>query len=130
MTPETRYARTADGTHVAYQVNGDGPIDVLVLRAWHSNLDHEWEEPILAGVYRRLGSLGRVVRLDRRGSGLSDRLEPGLVPSLEHRLDDMTAVLDAIRSDQVVLVGLAQGAALTSVFAATYPERTLGLVMW
>ena len=130
MTPETRYARTTDGTHVAYQVHGAGPIDLLVLRAWYSNLDHEWLEPILAGVYRRLGSLGRVVRLDRRGTGLSDRIDHDALPTLEHRLDDMRAVLDAVGSERVVLVGLAHGSALCSVFAATYPERTLGLVLW
>ena len=130
MTPEIRYARAADGTHVAYQVHGEGPIDILVLRAWHSNLEHDWEEPILTGVHRRLGSIGRVVRLDRRGTGLSDRLGPDELPTLEHRVDDMRAVLDAIRSERVVLIGLAQGAALCTVFAATYPERTAGLVIW
>jgi class 3 adenylate cyclase len=130
MTPETRYARTIDGTHVAYQVHGDGPIDLLVLRAWYSNLDHEWQEPILAGIYRRLGSLGRVVRLDRRGTGLSDRVDHDSLPTLEHRLDDMRAVLDAVGSERIALIGLAHGAALCSVFAATYPERTAGLVLW
>ncbi len=130
MTPETRYARTTDGTHVAYQVHGDGPLDLLVLRAWYSNLDHEWEEPTLGGIYRRLGSLGRVVRLDRRGTGLSDRIDHDAPPTLEHRLDDMRAVLDAVGSERVALVGLAHGAALCSVFAATYPERTAGLVLW
>ena len=130
MTPETRYARTVDGTHVAYQVHGNGPLDLLVLRAWYSNLDHEWAEPILAGVYRRLGSLGRVVRLDRRGTGLSDRIDHDVPPTLEDRLDDMRAVLDAVGSERVVLLGLAHGAALCSVFAATYPERTGGLALW
>src|SRR5688572_22065161 len=130
MTPETRYARTTDGTHVAYQVHGDGPIDILVLRAWYSNLDHEWREPILSGIQRRLGSLGRVVRLDRRGTGLSDRVDHDSLPTLEHRLDDMRAVLDAVGSERVALIGLAHGAALCSVFAATYPERTAGLVLW
>ncbi len=130
MTPETRYARTTDGTHVAYQVHGDGPVDLLVLRAWHSNLDHEWTEPVLAGVYRRLGAVGRVIRLDRRGSGLSDRLEPDVLPTVEARIDDMRAVLDAAGSERAALIGLAHGAALCAVFAATYPERTAGLVVY
>jgi class 3 adenylate cyclase len=130
MTPETRYARTTDGTHVAYQVNGDGPIDIVVLRAWHSNLDHEWADPVLAGIHRRLGAVGRVIRLDRRGSGLSDRLDPSAPPTLEARIDDMRAVLDAASSERAVLVGLAHGAALCAVFAATYPERTAGLVIY
>src|SRR5918992_673152 len=61
--PETRYARTTDGTHVAYQINGDGPIDIVVLRAWHSNLDQDWEDPVLTGVHRRLGADGRPGRV-------------------------------------------------------------------
>lgn len=130
MTPETRYARAMDGTHVAYQVHGDGPIDILVLRAWHSNLDHEWEEPVLAGVYRRLGAVGRVIRLDRRGSGLSDRFDPTMLPTVEDRIDDIRAVLDAAGADRVVPIGLAHGSALSTVFAATYPERTCGLVLY
>src|SRR5918992_449050 len=93
--PETRYARTADGTHVAYQINGDGPIDIVVLRAWHSNLDHDWEDPVLTGVHRRLGAVGRVIRLDRRGTGLSDRFDPAVLPTIEARGDDMRAVLAA-----------------------------------
>lgn len=130
MTPETRYARTTDGTHVAYQVHGDGPMAIVVLRAWHSNLDHEWNDPVLAGVYRRLGAVGRVIRLDRRGSGLSDRLDPGALPTVEARVDDMLAVLDATGSERVALIGLAHGAALCAVFAAMYPERTAGLVIY
>ena len=130
MPPETRYARTLDGTHVAYQVSGDGPVDILMLRAWHSNLDHDWEDPVLAGVQRRLGAVGRVIRLDRRGTGLSDRLDPNELPTVEARVDDMRAVLDAAGSERAVLIGLAHGAALCAVFAATYPERTAGLVMY
>jgi class 3 adenylate cyclase len=130
MTPETRYARTADGTHVAYQVHGDGPTDMLVLRAWNTNLEHEWKEPVLAGVLRRLGSVGRVIRLDRRGTGLSDRFDPTTPPTLEHRIDDIRATLDAVGSERVVMIGLAHGGALCSYFAATYPERTVGLVLW
>jgi class 3 adenylate cyclase/alpha-beta hydrolase superfamily lysophospholipase len=130
MTPETRFARTADGTHVAYQVHGDGPVDLLVLRAWHSNLEHEWLEPVLAGLLRRLGSVGRVIRLDRRGTGLSDRFDLATRPTLEHRIDDVRATLDAVDSERVVLIGLAHAGALCAFFAATYPERTAGLVLW
>jgi pimeloyl-ACP methyl ester carboxylesterase len=129
-TPETRYARTADGTHVAYQVHGEGPVDILVLRAWHSNLDHEWKDPVLAGVYRRLGSVGRVIRLDRRGTGLSDRYDPASPPTLEDRIDDIRAALDAAGAERIVAVGLAHGGALCTYFAAAYPERTMGLVLW
>jgi class 3 adenylate cyclase len=130
MVPETRYARTTDRTHVAYKVSGDGPIDILVMRAWSSNTENEWREPVLAGILRRLGAIGRVVHLDRRGTGLSDRIEPGVTPTIEQRVDDMRAVLDAIGSERVVLLGLAHATALCSVFAATYPERTAGLIAW
>ena len=130
MTPETRYARTTDRTHVAYKVSGDGPIDILFMRAWSSNTENDWRDPVLSGVLRRLGSIGRVVHLDRRGTGLSDRIEVGSTPTLEQRVDDMRAVFDAIGSERVVLVGLAHASALCSVFAATYPERTAGLIAW
>lgn len=130
MVPETRYARTTDRTHVAYKVSGDGPIDVLVMRAWSSNTENDWRDPVLSGILRRLGSIGRVVHLDRRGTGLSDRIEAGNTPTVEQRIDDMRAVLDAIGSERVVLVGLAHASALCAVFAATYPERTAGLIAW
>jgi class 3 adenylate cyclase len=115
---------------VAYKVSGDGPIDILVMRAWSSNLENEWRDPVLAGVLRRLGGLGRVVHLDRRGTGQSDRIDPTSRPTLEQRIDDMRAVLDAIGSERVVLLGLAHASALCSVFAATYPERVAGLIAW
>ena len=130
MVPETRFARTTDRTHVAYKVSGDGPIDILVMRAWTSNLDNEWRDPVLAGILRRFGAIGRVVHLDRRGTGQSDRIDPGVAPTLEQRIDDMRAVLDAIGSERVVLLGLAHASALCSMFAATYPERTAGLIVW
>jgi pimeloyl-ACP methyl ester carboxylesterase len=95
MTPETRYARTTDGTHVAFQIVGEGPIDIVVMRSWFSNLDNEWEDPVVAGIYRRLGSLGRVIVFDRRGTGLSDRLDPQVLPTLEDRIDDLRAVMAA-----------------------------------
>ena len=130
MIPETRYARTSDRTHVAYKVSGDGPIDILVMRAWYSNVENEWREPVFSGIMRRLGSIGRVVHLDRRGTGLSDTIEEDSLPTLEQRVDDMRAVLDSIRSERVVLLGLAHASALCSVFAATYPERTAGVIAW
>ena len=130
MPPETRYARTADGTHVAYQVHGDGPGDILVQRGSFSNLDHEWEEPTLAGIYRRLGSIGRVIRIDRRGSGLSDRFDPSVLPTIEDRIDDIRAVMNAVKAERLVLLGLGHASALFAVFAATHPEHTRALVMF
>jgi class 3 adenylate cyclase len=130
VIPETRYARTTDRTHVAYKVSGDGPIDILVMRTWYSNVENEWLEPVFSGILRRLGSIGRVVHLDRRGTGLSDSIAADSLPTVEERVDDMRAVLDAIGSERVVLVGLAHASALCSVFAATYPERTAGFISW
>ncbi len=130
MAAETRYARTTDGTHVAYQVSGDGPVDLVAMRAWITNLEHEWREPVLARMYRRLESMGRLIRLDRRGSGLSDRFRPGLMPTIEDRVDDVRAVMDAAGSRRAVLVGLAAASRLCTVFAATHPERTAGLVLY
>ena len=127
---EIRYARTTDGTHVAYQAFGEGRFDLLVLRSWHSNIEHEWAEPVLAGIYRRLASLGRVLLLDRRGTGLSDPIDPQALPTLEDRIDDIRAVMDAVGAGRIVPIGLAHGGGLCAVFAATHPERTAGLVMW
>jgi class 3 adenylate cyclase len=127
---EIRYARTTDGTHVAYQAFGEGRFDLLVLRSWHSNIEHEWAEPVLAGIYRRLASLGRVLLMDRRGTGLSDPIDPQALPTLEERVDDIRAVMDAVGADRIVPIGLAHGSGLCSVFAATHPERTAGLVLW
>lgn len=130
MIPETRYARASDGTHVAFQMHGQGPVDILVERGWFTNLDHEWEEPILAGVYRRLGAIGRVIRMDRRGSGLSDRIDDALLPTIEARSDDILAVMAAAGSERAALFGIGHGAAVFTVFAATHPDRTLALVFW
>ena len=98
MTPETRYARTADGTHVAYQASGSGSIDVIFLRAWMGNIETEWDDPVVARMMRRLESLGRLIRLDRRGMGMSDRITHLSPPSIEERLDDLRAVMDAAGS--------------------------------
>ena len=130
MTPETRYARTADGTHVAFQVHGDGPVDLLFERGWFTNLEHEWQEPIMAGVLRRLGSIGRVIRMDRRGSGLSDRFDHAVLPTVDDREDDIEAVMRAAHVERAALIGIGHGAAIFSYFAAAHPERTLALVIW
>jgi class 3 adenylate cyclase/alpha-beta hydrolase superfamily lysophospholipase len=130
MTPETRYARTVDGTHVAYQVTGAGPVDILYLRAWHTDIDHEWADPVLARKLRRLGAMGRLIRLDRRGMGMSDRFDRRVLPTVEDRLDDISAVLDAVGARRVVLAGFGDGTALTALFAAMRPERTQALVLY
>ncbi len=130
MAAETRYARTTDGTHVAYQVSGDGPVDLVAMRAWITNLEHEWREPVLARMYRRLESMAWLIRLDRLGSGLSDRFRPGRMPTIEDRVDDVRAVMDAAGSRRAVLLGFAAASRLGAVFAATHPDRTAGLVLY
>ncbi len=130
MQAETRYARASDGTYVAYQVTGDGPVDIVLLRGWYSMLEHEWDEPVLARILRRLGAMGRLIRFDRRGAGLSDRIVHRPVPTIEDRLDDILAVMGAVGSQQALMIGLADGALLCTVFAATHPDRTAGLVLY
>src|SRR5262249_61648747 len=95
--PETHYAHTVDGLSVAYQTVGDGPPDVVLLRAWHTNVEHYWEERVLAHVFRRIASFGRLILVDRRGTGLSDPMGAEL-PTLEQRMDDILAVLCAVGS--------------------------------
>jgi class 3 adenylate cyclase len=111
-------------------VHGQGPVDIIVERGWFTNLDHEWEEPILAGIYRRLGAIGRVIRMDRRGSGLSDRLDRDVLPTIEARSDDILAVMGAAGSERAALLGIGHGAAVFTVFAATHPDRTVALLFW
>ncbi len=130
MTPETRYARTADGTHVAYQVSGSGPVDIVFVRAWNTNIETEFDDPIVARLLRRLESMGRLIRLDRRGMGMSDRMRTDALPTIEDRLDDIRAVLDAVNSRSAVFFTLGTAGALVAAFAATYPERTRGLVLF
>jgi class 3 adenylate cyclase len=130
MTAETRYAKARDGTYVAYQVSGEGPLEIVLLRGWNTNVEHEWDEPTIARMIRRLSAVGRLVRLDRRGMGMSDRIDRLAVPTLEDRVDDITAVLDAIGSRRAVLVGLADGGQLCAAYAAIRPDRTLGLVTY
>jgi pimeloyl-ACP methyl ester carboxylesterase len=115
------------GVSIAYQVTGEGPVDLVYVQGWVSNLDYAWESPRLAHVLRRLGAFCRLVRIDKRGTGLSDR-NVGF-PSLQERMDDVRAVLDEIGSRRTVLLGTSEGGVLGMLFAATYPERTAALVL-
>lgn len=126
LRPETRYVKSG-GVSVAYQVTGAGPFDLLYVQGWVSNLDYAWESPRLTHVLQRLGSFCRLVRIDKRGTGLSDR-NVGF-PTLQERADDVRAVLDAIGSRRTVLFGSSEGGVLCMLFAATYPERTEALVL-
>jgi pimeloyl-ACP methyl ester carboxylesterase len=128
VVPETRYAQSG-GVHVAYQVVGEGQRDlVLVAEFWHS-IEAQWEEPALSAFLGRLSSFGRLISFDHRGTGISDPVPPNELPSYEQWLDDITSVMDEVRSDQAILVGLGGGGSLAMLFAATYPERTSGLVL-
>jgi class 3 adenylate cyclase len=125
-TPTTRYAKSGD-VHIAYQVVGDGPVDLVVVPGWVSNVECFWEEPHCAGFLRALAAFSRLIIFDKRGTGLSDRVAH--LPSLETRMDDLRAVLAAVGSQRAVLCGYSEGGPLCALFAATYPSRTAGLVM-
>src|SRR5918999_208362 len=124
MQPVTQYARSGDA-HIAYQVIGEGPFDVVFVPGFISNLDHLWEEPRRARFFERLASYSRLILFDKRGTGLSDRV--GGIPGLEQRMDDVRAVMDAAGSERAALFGISEGGAMAMLFAATYPDRTRAL---
>ena len=126
--PKTRYARSGD-VNIAYQVLGEGSLDLVFVMGWVSHLDYFWTEPSFAQFLRRLASFSRVILFDKRGTGLSDRVPEDALPTLEQRMDDMRAVMDAVGSKRAVLCGVSEGGAMSALFAATYPERTSGLVL-
>jgi pimeloyl-ACP methyl ester carboxylesterase len=129
MPPETQYARSGD-IHIAYQVTGDGPIDLVYVPGWVSHLEHAWEYPPYARCLHRLGSFARLIRLDKRGTGLSDRVPVSELPMLEQRMYDVRAVMDAVGSERAVLFGVAEGSLMCTLFAATYPERSVALALY
>lgn len=114
--------------NIAYQVTGDGPFDLVLVPGFFSHLEVDWEHPEHARFLERLGSFARLVRFDKRGTGLSDR-GVGL-PDLETRMDDVRAVMDAVGSEQAALFGYSEGGPMCVLFAATYPERTRALVVY
>jgi pimeloyl-ACP methyl ester carboxylesterase/class 3 adenylate cyclase len=126
MLPQTRYARSGD-VNIAYQVIGDGPLDLVLVPGWVSNIDTFWEEPTLARLLTRLASFSRLILFDKRGTGLSDRVTD--MPSLEVRMDDVRAVMDAVGSQRAALFGYSEGGAMCVLFAATYPDRASALIM-
>jgi len=127
MPPQTRYARSGE-VGIAYQVFGEGELDLVVAFPFLSHLDLMWENPALSGFLERLGSFARVLVFDRRGVGLSDPVAGA--PTLEERMDDVRAVIDAAGSERAALLGMSEGATMCMLFAATYPERTSALVLW
>ena len=130
LRPETRYTKAADGVHIAYQVVGDGPIDILFVLGWVTHVERMWDESRIARFFERLSTFGRVMVFDKRGVGLSDRVPEDRLPSLEMRMDDARAVMDAAGSERAVVLGVSEGGPMATLFAATYPERTIGLVLF
>ncbi len=122
MRPRTRYARSGD-VSVAYQVVGDGPFDLVLIHGWVSHLDMQWEEPHLEAFLSRLAAFARLITFDKRGTGLSDRVALTELPTLELRMDDLRAVMNAAGSARAALFGVSEGGAMCLLFAATYPER-------
>ncbi len=128
MTPDIHYAKGPEG-HVAYQVTGAGPVDIVFVPDWVTNAEIMWEEPAIARFFARLGSIGRLISFDKRGSGISDPVPLGALPTLEEWMDDIRTVLDAAGAERVVVFAHGDGAPMAILFAASYPERTAALVV-
>lgn len=126
MRPQTRYAKSGD-VHIAYQLFGDGPVNLVLVPGFISHLDNYWEEPEFARFLRQLGSYARVAMFDKRGTGLSDRVD---APDMEKRMDDIRAVMDAAAFDTAALFGISEGGSLASLFAAHHPSRCQALVLY
>ena len=126
-TPKTQYTKSGD-LHIAYQVTGTGPLDLVFVPGFVSHLEYQWEHPWSAHFFERLGSFSLLIRFDKRGTGLSDRV--GGIPTLEQRMDDVRAVMDAVGSERATLIGASEGGPMSILFAATYPKRTSALVLY
>ena len=125
--PNTKYTKSGD-IHIAYQVSGSGSEDLVLVPGFVSHLECEWDHPYPAHFLERLGSFSRLIRFDKRGTGLSDRI--GGIPTLEQRMDDVRAVMDAVGSQRAALLGISEGGPMSVLFAATYPDRTSKLVLY
>jgi class 3 adenylate cyclase len=128
--PTTHYAKSADGSQIAYQVIGDGDLDLVYLTGHLSHVDVRWEHPAGAHFQNRLASMGRLIVFDRRGLGASDRLPADVVPTWEEWADDLRVVLDAVGSKTAVPIAIADGGPMAVTFAATHPDRVSGLVLF
>jgi pimeloyl-ACP methyl ester carboxylesterase len=125
--PETRFAKSGD-VNIAYQVVGQGPFDLVYVPGWISNIELMWEEPAHAHLLGRLARFSRLILFDKRGTGLSDPVSLDRLPTLEQRMDDLRAVMDAARSERAALFGSSEGGLMSVLFAATYPARTRALI--
>jgi class 3 adenylate cyclase len=129
VAPDTLYAKSGD-LNIAYQVVGEGPLDVIYVPGWISNVELMWQEPAHAHVLGRVAQFARLILFDKRGTGLSDPVPLDRLPTLEQRMDDVRAVLDAVGSEQTALFGFSEGGLMSLLFAATYPQRTTALVLY
>jgi len=127
MASETRYARSGD-VSIAYQVTGEGPFDLVLVPPATSHVELAWDVPVLRTMYERFASFSRVIHLDKRGTGMSDRVSGA--PPLETRMDDVRAVMDAAGSERAAVMGWSEGTAMSALFAATYPDRTWALILY
>jgi pimeloyl-ACP methyl ester carboxylesterase len=125
--PETRYAKSG-GLNIAYQVLGEGPLDLVYVPGWVSNIEANWDEPSHARLLGRLASFSRLILFDKRGTGLSDPVPLDRLPTLEERMDDVRAVMDAVGCERAAIFGSSEGGLMSVLFAATYPERTEALI--
>jgi pimeloyl-ACP methyl ester carboxylesterase len=129
MRTRTRYARNGD-VSLAYEVYGEGERDIVVTTGWVGSYASGWEIPEHARWLERLGTLGRVILWDKRGTGLSDRVPPERLPTMEERMDDLRAVMDAAGSERAVVFGISEGSSLSALFAASHPDRVESLVLY
>ena len=127
MQPETRYAKSGD-VHIAYQVTGEGSVQLVFVPGFVSHVEANWQAPAPAKFFRRLASFSQLILFDKRGTGLSDRTSQ--IFTLEQRMDDVRAVMDAVGWERAALFGISEGGPMSILFAATYPERTTALVMY
>ena len=125
--PETRYVKSGE-LYIAYQVFGAGSVDLFYVPGFVSHLEHQWEDAAWAHMLRRLGSFSRVITFDKPGTGLSDRLAD--FPTLEQRIDDVRAVMDAVGSERAAFFGISEGGPISILFAATHPQRTSALILY
>ena len=124
--PEVQFVTSGD-VSIAYQVVGEGPVDLVLVHGWVCSFQPGWERRQIASFYNSLSAIGRLIQFDKRGTGLSDRVSG--IAALEERMDDVRAVMDAVGSKRAVLLGISEGGPMVTLFAATYPERTAGIVL-
>src|SRR5262245_59889668 len=128
MVPETRYARLGD-LHLAYQVVGEGPPDILLLDQWFGHVDAQWDVPLVAELRERLATFGRLIMFDKRGTGLSDAIPSSSLPTIEEFMEDIPAVLDTVGSEQAAMIANIGGGILAMPYAAAHPERVSSLIL-